>query len=1183
MFADCIFFTLNTFCEDFVMKLTKLFDFVVLLPPLILTLLSIPAVAQEQPNPDMEKQAPIIVREQTIYVPYENLRKTFEKEGRGVYLPYEQFHKLWDEVQKGREKPVPQPLVSPFPFMMTESVSEAIVSEEIVKVESRIRIELLQKGWVEVPLRLSDVAISKAELGGQPAKLLGKTGEGFRVLLEAEDSSQSVELVLHYAKAIEKTPGRNSVSFEVPQAPISRWKVRVPESDVKIDFSPFIAVAEEKAEEKTDETPEKAPDETVLLAFAGGAPTIRIAWTPKTEGATGLEALTSVQMEQRVFLEEGVLRTEARLDYAISRSQIENVAIEIPDDQKVLEVFDPNIRRWTVEQRDGKQILNVDLFEPAKTLQSVNLKLERFIGMESGQQATQVEIPKIVAVGVGRQQGVLVVQTAGELSTDPQRTTGLVQMDESELPQMFRGTRWNHAYRVSSSNYGLVLQAEKVLPRVSAVSQAHLIIAKDAMHCFLNIQYQIERAGVFQLACDIPEGWNVASVTGISTPTGGVGVESHNIGKPDENSMQRLTINLARKAIGNVRLAVQLSKPPGEVSPEKPLDFAFSLPMVAKDSVHRRETKLAVSVKDNFRVTPSDLVGLQTIPVEQLQMQWTGEMMATPVTHGGTHLGFVGGEEPASLKLKIEQRQPQVTIRQALQVQVESGVVKYTARFYYSVLYNGVKSLRIDVPETIAGKFRNPTIRETRMETQPSDVEKDYVAYLFEKDDDWFGAGMFELVWEEEIKRLDIGKETPVSVPRLMPRNVDRAFGQIVIAHAETISLRESEETRGLRAIDPQSEVLPPDRLATAIAAMEFFDDWKLDLLATRFQNEEVKRASIEEGVLQVVSVRSGENLTARGIYRIRSVKQRLGVTLPEGAIVNEVRINGRPVTLESGGDTTEAAESGKRLYLIPLNSVTPDTPFQLELRYMYPGTIASISVPAFPGESLVDSGSIPAVQKMSLIVYVPENSVVVHHKGAWTPHFCFHADFPSTRVGSEPSINSVLDAVRQGVVIPPGQVLTLGNFPVAGSAYLFTTLQPGTTPDDALQLTAMTEKGLKGIVFVFLALVGIVLALFRWRVRLIGAIVLALFLLCGGICCPTTKMYLFQQKVFVDLLWLIVLLWCVVSLFRWARAVYVNACQLKAQQPQSATDNADAPEKEPDNNPENPENSENRSTEGGN
>ena len=41
-----------------------------------------------------------LIREQSIYIPYEKLRKVFEKEGRGVFLPYQKFQELWQAAQE---------------------------------------------------------------------------------------------------------------------------------------------------------------------------------------------------------------------------------------------------------------------------------------------------------------------------------------------------------------------------------------------------------------------------------------------------------------------------------------------------------------------------------------------------------------------------------------------------------------------------------------------------------------------------------------------------------------------------------------------------------------------------------------------------------------------------------------------------------------------------------------------------------------------------------------------------------------------------------------------------------------------------------------------------------------------------------------------------------------------------
>ena len=48
-----------------------------------------------------------VVREKTVYVPYEKLKEIFEKEGRGIFLPYDEFLKLWEASQPKPPEPPP--------------------------------------------------------------------------------------------------------------------------------------------------------------------------------------------------------------------------------------------------------------------------------------------------------------------------------------------------------------------------------------------------------------------------------------------------------------------------------------------------------------------------------------------------------------------------------------------------------------------------------------------------------------------------------------------------------------------------------------------------------------------------------------------------------------------------------------------------------------------------------------------------------------------------------------------------------------------------------------------------------------------------------------------------------------------------------------------------------------------
>jgi hypothetical protein len=386
--------------------------------------LAAPLLAQDEPSAEEINDVKPPPRERTVYIPFTKLREVFEKEGRGVFLPYDQFQALWKEARDHRQTPAPQ--VSPIDAIITSALNEATIQKDVVQVEATLTIELIKQGWIQIPLRLSEAAIQSATIDGEAARVTPVASGGYQLLIEnTTKESRVLELKLKYARAFTKTPGRNNVSFDAPQAPVNRWRIRIPQAGVKVNVQPMIAATETSGEagenEGVDATTSES--ETVLLAFVGAAPKVTIDWTPKTEGATGMTALTFVQAQQEMFISEGTVRTRATLQYEISRAELNELSIEVPGDQKVVNVFDPNVRKWDVSKDGDNQIISVELFEPARASQTLIIELEKY--SETGVKVeptvegiTDVRVARVRALEVGRQQGTVVVSVDAALRAE---------------------------------------------------------------------------------------------------------------------------------------------------------------------------------------------------------------------------------------------------------------------------------------------------------------------------------------------------------------------------------------------------------------------------------------------------------------------------------------------------------------------------------------------------------------------------------------------------------------------------------------------------------------------------------------------------------------------------------------------------------------------------------------------
>lgn len=1041
-----------------------------------------PAVVDSAAAPDKDKP----FREQSIYIPYEKLRKVFEREGRGVFLPYKEFQELW---QAAREKTAPAAEPKPpVGALITEVENEATVVKDVVQVKAIVKIDLLAEGWQEVSLGLGDAAITTAGVSDapapkdedyQPARIVA-SGGAYKLLVENKGKKpQQIQLALQYAKAITRTPGLNSVSFQAPQAPVSRWRVRIPESGVKVNISPLIAATEmtEQAKPPAGAAPPRQPEETVVLAFVGAAPTVRIDWTPKAEGATGLETLASVQAEQQVLIEEGVVRTRAQLVYTISRAELGQLTIEVPADQKVVNVFDANVRQWSVAVSEGRQTITAQLFEPAKASQSVTVELEKFVAQDAEQ--TALAVPVVKALAVGRQQGVVVVRVAEGLRAEVTKTSGLLQVDAAELPAALAKTPWAFSYRYAAVPFGLVLSTEKVQPRIVVDSLVEAELTPEGLTVDLLALYTIERSGVFRLDLDLPAGFEVRQVCGREAAGAQAAqVDTHHV---EGQTKTHLVVNLARKAIGRVGLAVQLHKDlqePDLLAPTgKAAEIALPLPLVAPGTVERASGRLMVYAPESLRVNPGKAEGLRSISFKEA-MEGMQSSRAGKPSEARPVLAFAFTQEPTALVLAAERRKPQVTIRQLLVARIEDGVVKYQATFFYQVLYSGVKSLRIDIPAETASQVRNntPAIREKVLDPPPADLEKGYVAWSLAGENELLGEGKIELVWEKKIDKLEVGRGVDLAVPRLKPMGVDRAWGQIVLVKAETLDIRESGEPKGLRPIDPQQDLMPGADVPGAAAALEFHADWSLALTVTRYELEEVKQTSIERAVLRTVVTRA-DKISVQALYRLRSAQQRLVVKLPaQGKFDAEPRINGRSVALEVGE---------KQQYFIPLTASNSDESLLLELRYTVPGDGRTLDIPEFPLE--------PAVQKLYLCVYLPQERALVGKHGPWTEEFRWDMTgpwdwSPVPRISEQ----EILGWVTQGVSLDE-------SFPTDGQLYVFSALHPAPAPAGSLRLSALDERILSLAVIGVVLLGGVVLLPARVgaRASAVGLLVIAA-VLCG-------------------------------------------------------------------------------------
>ena len=1093
---------------------------------------------QEQAVAPAESE--IEVREQTVYIPYTELKALFEKEGRGVFLPYEEFQTLWEAARANSSELVE--VKPPLGSLITEVDSKASLNGDVMTVEAKMSVELLTEGWHEIPLRLNQAAIRKITVDNAPARVLYSAKTGYTLLLQNPAQSPLVkELRLVYGKAYEQSPGKNHVEFLAPQAPINRWRIQVPDQGVEIEVQPNIA-NEKVTVGETDGLPEGLESQnvdgqnptSVVQAFVGAANLVKIDWTAKAEGAAGLSALVTVENRQQVTIQEGVIRTRALMNYDISRAEIDTIEIQVPSDHNVVNVFDPNLKKWEKTLDGDVQTLALTLFQPTRGIQPVALELEKFAGgkaMSRPMMQTEIVSPVIRAtragksenlLAVGRQQGIVVIKIGNTLRGETVSRTGLTQIDPSDLPAELAQDSWTYAYRYASVPYDLRLSVEKLLPDIEVVQLAEVGITPEKFSSALTALYNISQTGVYQLQVEIPAGYTVRSVQGVGqSDYEPFVVESFDFQKRPASEAegtedQILLVNLGRRALGKFGLAVNIDKvikdpnlgqPTGEVS-----ELVLPVPRVQPESVDRGRGNLLIYATENLRLSPSDLIGVSPVSEGSVGIEVPSqrgnrflnmrEIGAYAFTKQDVDVNFVG-----------QRRKPYIEARQFLGVNVESGTVEFISNFQFDVQYSGVVSLRVDVPQSIADRLRNDSesLTEQLLDPQPSDIAEGYVAWSLVGDKELLGPQSAVFTWEFELGDLPVGQATPIEVARLIPQGVDRSWGQLVASKAETIEIGVSSLPRGLRPIDPQRDLFDDTQAENAARAFEYYGDWSLTLQATRYELEEVKRTSIDRALIRVVQTRSQE-VSVQAIYRIRSARQRIAVIIPgvnpnetSGALDSQpLRINGQPALLEHDGNQ----------FFIPFTGFTPDDAVMVELRYTLPSAKGAYEIPHFPEE--------PAVQQVHLAYYLPDDRTLLFKDGPWSE--VEEVGFFDTEPNYEVSDEFLIEDLRNPTACPP---VTGMDFPVDGRRYLFSTLRPEAGAEGALRLTAMKELFFHASIVVLVGFIGIGLCLRPWETRLWWIAMVVVIIVMTGVFAPRFALAIFQPPFFVSF-GLVIGLWAV-------------------------------------------------------
>ncbi len=885
-----------------------------------------------------------------VYVPYEKLRSVFEADKQGVFLPYDEFQRLWRAAQQS-----PAAVgKAPAPYLISSARFVGKVDTELARMQLELVVDILGDGWVEVPIGLGDVAVSAVSAvsapAGKPAPLL-RVLDGQYVLLTRGKGRQM--LTVDFARQLATQPGLNVLGFRTPPAAITTLELTIPDENMKVDVEPMLAAS-------TDQVEIDGKKATRLQAFLGATGQVKLSWKPKTQAAADLAAVVICEQLQHINVAEALISHDTTFNYDIRRRGVDTFTVQLPGEFRVTAVDGANISKWDIAAAgDGKtQTLVVNLFSPAKGSYSLTVRMELFLKDPD----VKVPLTPIITREVLRRTGLIAVTHSPRRSVELTGAKNLARVDTGRLPQPLAGQSGATAWRFITSDYAGTLAIGTVEPRITARHFWAMGIDDDRMELRGQLNYAIERTGLFQISINLPEPWEIVSIGPSNL------VDDHQC--TGKGAGRMLNILLKREVAGGVRL--DLHARANRKAPDEPVKFI--LPQADRKNLQLYSGQLTLLLADRLRAEVDTLEQFQPMPLGSA----AGWSMAGVKPVMAMEFRSIDPAKPASASFKIAVKPAQVSAVVSRLVNIESGSIVDQAVIDYTVLYAPVDTFYLKMPAVLAEARAEISGQDIKEKPPIDKLPDDQVTTMPASPEPGREAGAppsgatgspqaapvkwayYKVVLQSPVigrYRLTVdsrrsfqadagGKVGTVTVePILAAGKLSDQVGYVAIAKADTLAIGEPK-TKNLLPGDPTSAADVPEDSYRKVAALAFRNNvppFELSL-PVAVQKEAAVFTTIATGaIIEQVLGRDGIVNTNATFLLETSRGDRLAVTLPKKTSGLRVLLNGANTPVEDG-----LTEDVKIVRLPP--SAGQFTKLVLELRYSAEvGRAGTLESPALP------------------------------------------------------------------------------------------------------------------------------------------------------------------------------------------------------------------------------------------
>jgi len=1069
--------------------------------------------APDAAQPPDEK--PPLRQEHVIYLPFEKLRDVFEDEDSSIVLPYAQFLEMWNRLVEPDEPPIRPPVNG----VITRADYVGSVKGELVHLEATLDVEVLSAEWARLPVQFGDAAIGSARTE-DGAVLLRGVGEGrYELLVRGQGKHQiKLSLVIGVKSA---TEGRSFV-VECPAVGVSNLELEIPEKDLAVQVTP----------RRTSELRSDLKDATGVRAVLGSTNQFTVSWQPKSGSTDQAAGLANVTDAIAVDVGDGVVHTHAVFDYQILRGSLGELVVEVPGDQRLLDVQVPGLRDWQTETMDDRQRVQVRLHAPA----TEKVRLELHTEAPISERAFQVG--HVRAVGVARESGILAVRGAEDVGLEYVLRESITRIDVADAPESLRkpGSTF---YKFFTPDHKLSVVASQLEPRIVVDSHISILLDKTRLTTRGEFKYQVSRSGIFALTFRLPAGFQVDDVATES-------MERFEVTSAE--NAQTLTVYFTKKLLGDLTVAVTASqardKPAGELT----------LPLVEPLNATREQGLVAVIAPESLEVK-TDSARLQAArAATPAELAAKGFQPEAP--EGSTlAAAFSFVTRPVGIVQTITERPRRTLVVVGTVANVKEDVVQVTTTFRYQIQFAGTDTFRMAVPALASDRLQveGDGIKERRKADEASDDGT--VEWTIVLHSEALGDRTFTATYDQKISIPDQGTRFELQPIKVL--DADREAGEIAIQ--KDLALSVEAAPTGLEEIDPRELSQPIGATQPYLTYRYYQHPAQLTLSVTKHELQDVVKTVVRRAYIEVVITEDGP-MTMRARYDLKSSeRQRLAVTLRNPRILG-ITVAGQTVAPEKAPAAPGGSAEDKTYLINVARTADSDEPFQIAMVFETPLPQKKLEVTDLLRLPLPRFDEGVKFQQVYVRVWVPKDYRLVGDPEGFTSHI---------GVGLWDSRRITQTADNPDGWFP--QDTSSFDFQVGGTTYLFSSL----TGPTELTIGYWHIPTMTVIASSLVLLLGVVLAWFSLETKVFTILALVFVASFAGLFTPSIiNSWLLAARLGIAgvvALWLVVWLLYVrrtgfplASLAGQGVPVPVGSGAATAKSPATATDLPPSPESPP-------------------